>query len=376
MAETAKERPVQEFKVPAGLTGAAPPSASLGAEIAPVFKVGGGLNNLQKAAILLISISQEDPNLVSEIYRKLNKKYLRFVIQEVSRLNFVDHNTMARVIHEFYEVFIEKSQMFGGKQVAQNIVQNLFGEEDAQSYFFERGDQFKLLAEMPTRELFTMLSQEHPQFAALILSSIDSAKASETLELFSDKERVDLTKRMLNLEPPILPINELERGLEGYFSQREMQRMGETANIQRVATILDDIAENERIPIIRAIEAEFPSKVKQMKKMLFAFSDLRHLPDNYLQYILSEVRDMQLLATALKGIDRDLLEKLQANMSARMREMLTEEIELLGQDVEQNAVEQSRKTLVGYAKTFASERNISLSELVPQDAPASNGVTS
>ena len=377
MAEAAKAAAGEGLKIPASMFADVPGDTLVPPTTAERMnmKLPSRISNLQKAAILLITISQEDPKLVSEIYRKLNKKYLRFIIQEVSKLNFVDQRTNGEVIREFYDVFIEKTQLFGGKQVATDMIQNIFSEDDAQRFFFERKDRFKLLADLPVSELFLFLSEEHPQFTALVLSSIDAEKAGEIMALFNDKDRVDITKRMLNLEQPLMSVGDLERAIENHFSKREMASMGEQVNIQKVATILEDINETDRINIIHAIEAEYPSKVKKMKKLLFTFGDLRFLPDNYLQYILSEIRDIQVLATALKGSDKQLVEKLQVNMSARMRDMLSEEIELLSDEITAKNVEEARKMIVGFAKMFALERNMVLSDLLPEDTGVNNGVT-
>ena len=161
MAEAAQQN-TESFQIPANLMGgnspkdmAVPPTQ---AEMLSL-RIPSRLSNLQKAAVLLITISQEDPKLVSDIYRKLNKKYLRFIIQEVSKLNFVDQNTTAEVISEFYQVFIEKTQLFGGKQVANDIIENIFGEDDGQRMFYDRKDRFKVFHAFKIRTKFIRMLQ-------------------------------------------------------------------------------------------------------------------------------------------------------------------------------------------------------------------------
>ena len=91
------------------------------------------------------------------------------------------------------------------------------------------------------------------------------------------------------------------------------------------------------------MEEEDAESAAVIKGMLYLFEDLLQISDRSLQKILSEI-DSGSLATALKGVDEPIVEKVMSNLSKRARATLAEEIEFLGsvkqaeQEVAQKAV--------------------------------------
>ncbi len=77
---------------------------------------------------------------------------------------------------------------------------------------------------------------------------------------------------------------------------------------------------------------------------MFVFSDITMLEDRAIQLVLRGV-EMSSLATALKGADEEVKERILANLSERARENLVEEIDLLG-PVRMSTVEEARASVV------------------------------
>jgi flagellar motor switch protein FliG len=77
------------------------------------------------------------------------------------------------------------------------------------------------------------------------------------------------------------------------------------------------------------VRMDGPEIAEQVRNMMFVFNDLAKLTDRDLQVLLKEVEQKDLVV-ALKGADEELKSKVLDNMSERVRQFLTEEMEFLG----------------------------------------------
>src|SRR5690606_4609096 len=78
------------------------------------------------------------------------------------------------------------------------------------------------------------------------------------------------------------------------------------------------------------LEIEDTELAEEIKKRMFVFEDIVTLDPRAIQRFLREVENTQ-LAIALKGpVSEEVKNKIYANMSKRMAEMIKEEIEFMG----------------------------------------------
>jgi flagellar motor switch protein FliG len=88
-----------------------------------------------------------------------------------------------------------------------------------------------------------------------------------------------------------------------------------------------------------------PELAETVKNMMFVFEDIVQLDDRAVQQILKEV-DLKELATALKGVNNDVQNKVFRNMSERAVNMLKEDMDFMG-PVRLKVVEESQQKIVG-----------------------------
>ena len=97
-----------------------------------------------------------------------------------------------------------------------------------------------------------------------------------------------------------------------------------------------------------------------MGVLLFQFDDIMRVDDRGLQTILMEL-DMKTLAMALKGAAETVVSKVSSNISSRAREMLNEEMALLG-TIPSSRIQEARNKIVATLRQFEEEGKIMLSE--------------
>ena len=96
--------------------------------------------------------------------------------------------------------------------------------------------------------------------------------------------------------------------------------------------------------MIEAIQAEDAELGELIKDALFVFDNLLDVDDRGMQAILREVQ-ADTLATALKGADEEIREKIFKNMSKRAAEILRDDIASKG-PVRLSEVEQAQKEIL------------------------------
>ena len=77
------------------------------------------------------------------------------------------------------------------------------------------------------------------------------------------------------------------------------------------------------------MDAQDPEVAESVRNLMFTFADINKLTDRELQILLREV-DQKDLVVALKAAEDELKDKVLGNMSERVRQFISEEMEFLG----------------------------------------------
>jgi len=89
---------------------------------------------------------------------------------------------------------------------------------------------------------------------------------------------------------------------------------------------------------------------------IFSFDDIVLLDDRAIQKVLREIEEQE-LAKALKGVDREVQDKIFRNMSRRAAAMLQEDMEFMG-PVRIKDVDESQKKIVGVVRRLEKNGEI------------------
>jgi len=119
---------------------------------------------------------------------------------------------------------------------------------------------------------------------------------------------------------------------------------------QRVESILAQIS---------TVDAEL---AQQIENSMFVFEDLMRIDDRNFQILLRSI-DQKALASALKGADSKMLDKVMRNLSQRSAEMLREEIGARG-PMRVSEIDVAKREIVATAQRLAREGTI----ILPTDA--------
>ena len=95
-----------------------------------------------------------------------------------------------------------------------------------------------------------------------------------------------------------------------------------------------------------------------IEQKIFTFKDLVSCEDEDLALIITDIKNLKSLAFALKKCDDALSEKLKNNLSARQKEILTEEEKTMPEKIKDKDVANAHSEILGIAKKLAKSEKI------------------
>ena len=214
---------------------------------------------------------------------------------------------------------------------------------------------------MDVRSIAGLVSLEHPQIVAIILSLLDSDQAAEVIGLLPENMRSDILMRIATMEG-VHPsaIKELDDMMEKQLTGSESVKSSSVGGIDTAANIINFMEASlseEMMSVVTENDAELG---QQIQDRLFVFADLSAVDDRGIQTLLREVSTDQLLL-ALRGVNEDLREKIFGNMSKRAAEMLRDDLEA-APPVKLSEVELAQKEILVIAQDYLnlSQHNCSM----------------
>jgi flagellar motor switch protein FliG len=178
----------------------------------------------------------------------------------------------------------------------------------------------KALAGESTAARAVVLRYLSPKAAARVLSALDPAESLRVVQRLSSagaprREIVDLVASTLQAE------------LQRIAAQPEAPQPSE--RMRSIAEILKSADKDVGRMVLTELEAKDKPVAEAIRGMMFTWEDLGTLDRRAMQKVLSTV-DTGKLAMALKGGPAAVEANVLANLSARVRQMVAEERELLG----------------------------------------------
>ncbi|MCA9319413.1 MAG: hypothetical protein KDB53_01700, partial [Planctomycetes bacterium] len=229
----------------------------------------------------------------------------------------------ANVNETLNDIFVAKFGPGKGEQVLEEVRVNAQVESP-----------FKGLEGVPFADLERILSEEHIQVQAAVLANIGAELAAGVLSCMSDSRRTAMVERIATMKPP--PPRVL-RDIADMFIEKtsKLPRFerakagGPDPSIRTAADILNAAASEQNAHILEQLEEESPDLVQQIRETMFTFNDLAIIDKLSMQKILGGI-DTKMLALALKSCTPEVSDSIFSAVSARTKDMIIEEKELLG----------------------------------------------
>jgi len=322
------------------------------------------LTGTQKAALLLIQMGKAS---AARVMSQMSEQEIESLTAEIARLQSVDNETVAEVFSEFQRASQRKGLIVqGGYSYAQRLLEETLGREKAAEVLERLANRiqvqpFEFLMHADARQVVSLLNGEHPQTIALVLAHLRPEHASAIMAGFSPETQTIVARRialMAGASPAVVTLvsDQLKKKATNLITSQEMTSVGGVQPLVEIINRAD--AATEKL-MLEGLAQDDPELADQIRQMMFVFADITLLDDRAIQLIMRAV-DISTVATALKGADQPVKEKILRNMSERARENLLEEIDLMG-PVRMSMVEEARSQVVQVIRKLEETGEIMIS---------------
>lgn len=322
-----------------------------------------GMNGLDKAAILMLSLSEED---AAQIFRNLQPKQVqRLGIRMAEMANFTQD--MVNAVHKSFLASITKhsSIAVGSSDFIRNALVAALGEDKANNLVeqIEMGSGSRGLDSlkwMDARQVASIIQNEHPQIQTIVLSYLEPEQSALILSQFPEVVRLDLIMRIATLEE-VQPeaLRELNEIMEKQFAGAAGAQTAKIGGLKSAANIMNFLDSATETQLMDAIQAQDKEMGLQIQDLMFVFENLIEVDDRSIQTLLRDIPS-EMLLKALKASDDQLKMKFLRNMSSRAAASFREDLASMG-PLKLSDAEAAQKEILTIAHRLADDGAIMLS---------------
>lgn len=320
------------------------------------------LDGIEKAAILLLSLSEED---AAQILKFLEPKQVQVLGSAMAAMDDMTQNKISAVHKHFIDEIQNYSTIgFKSEEFVRRALVAALGEDKAahlldQILAGSGAKGLESLKWMDSKQVANIIRNEHPQIQTIVMSYLDPEQSAEILAQFPEKVRLDLLMRVANLEE-VQPaaLQELNEIMEKQFAGQAGAQAAKMGGLKSAANIMNYLDTNIEGQLMEAIREQDEEMSQQIQDLMFVFDNLIDVDDRGIQAILREVQQ-ETLMRAIKGADDSLRDKITNNMSKRAADMLIDDIEAMG-PVRLSEVETAQKEVLSIARRLADAGEVVL----------------
>lgn len=322
-----------------------------------------GMSGKEKAAILLIALG---PEKSAKIFSYLQDEEIEELTLEIANMRKVSPEEKETILEEFYQICLAQEFISeGGINYAKEVLEKAMGSQKALEIINKltaslQVRPFDFVRKADAAQLLNFVQNEHPQTLALILSYLSANQAATILGSLPQEKQADVAQRIAQMEatsPEV--IKEVELVLERKLSSMVTQDYSSTGGIQAIVDILNAVDRGTEKFIMETLEIQEADLAEEIRKRMFVFEDIINLDPVSVQRFIREVENSE-LAVALKGSTEEVKNMIFGNMSKRMAEMLSEDMEFMG-PVRVRDVEEAQQKIVNIIRKLEEAGEIVIS---------------
>ncbi|EAE6411662.1 flagellar motor switch protein FliG [Listeria monocytogenes] len=323
-----------------------------------------GISRREKAALIIWSLDEQIATEVVDLLPDASKQRLA---REMAKMKEMDGGAVEETTREFLgelellsggiaKLDREHLQRLFPDMTTEELNQLIYGVE-AESRIGETA--LDILREIDDVDsLFTIISDESPQTIAMIASYMKPEEASKLLALLPEEKMINTVIGIASLEQFDSEVMQnVSNLLRIKLDTMSNSSLNKTDGIKNVANILNNVTRGLERTIFEHLDAEQAELSERIKEKMFMFEDIILLDNMTLQQVLAEIQDNNKIARALKNEKEELKEKILSCVSKNRRDMITEELEVLG-PIRLSDVEQAQQDIANVVKNLEKDGKI------------------
>mgnify|MGYP000567762777 FL=1 len=326
------------------------------------------MSGAQRAAVALLSLDEE---VATAVLAKMADPDVRRLIEAVEQLDEVSAEVIASVLEDLERGIHSPLAVVrtGGSKYVRKLADAAFGAERAQKLFgvveTPTIDPLQLLRTARVNAIAQLLTEEHPQIAAVVLTQLPANVAAKVLGLMPADAQADLTARIAELEE--VPEHAVAEASESLVRALEMAGGLATSDARATfdglafsAAIVNELSSEAGDSLLNKI-AERDEKVStRIREAMFTFEDLLRIAARELGNLMRSVQS-ETLVTALQTATSELREHLLSSLSQRASATLRDDL-AAASPKRLSEVEAAQREVVEAAMKLAADGKLTMPE--------------
>lgn len=312
-----------------------------------------GLSGSERAAKLLLALG---PDQAAAILRELGEKEIEKLINDMARIRHITSDEKQAVLAEFNRTVEHiDPDVRGGPEKAREILALSLGEKKADEILsrvkaYEARTDFRFLEDIDPGVLASMLSMEHPQIAAVALSSIQPRAAAAVMKLLPAETQSEVATRIArSIQTNPEALDRVAKVLREKFERRSQETFSEAGGPSTLANILNHMDRGTEDQILGVLGTRAPDIIENVKDLLYTFEELIQLSPREMRLVVSKVNDDEILSSALRGAGEDIRRHFFNALSQNRAADVLEEMDRRGA-LSVREINEARQYILGVAR--------------------------
>ncbi len=315
----------------------------------------------RKVAILMLRLGVDK---AGPLLFGLKKHEVAAVAHELAALGSVELSVADSVLEEFRTDAMGTPPLpMADAELARHYLEEALGDRTAREILSHLDSTapsvpFQFLDRLAPELVAASLEEEQPQVIAMILSTLHVEYSGAVLDLLPEELVAEVGVRLGAIDKvPSEAMQAVEAGLEERLAPALEDRFitaGE--GVPTLVALLAELSKEATDNILAALDAADTELANEVRSQMFVFADMTLIDDRQMQTVLRGV-DSNSLPLALKGTSEDVRDKFLNNLSARARDDLKDEMELLG-SVRMADVAEAQATIIEVVRQLEASGEI------------------
>lgn len=294
---------------------------------------GPVLDGPQKAAIALLSLDEE---IATQVLSRMAEADVRKLVAAVEQLDEVGGEVIAGVLEDLERGITSPLAVVrtGGTKYVRKLADAAFGSDKAQKLFVAvtppPTNPLELLRTARVNALAQLLTEEHPQIAAVVMTQLPASVAAKVLALMPRDTAADLTGRLSELEE--VPEHAVTEASESLVRALELAGGLATSDAREAfdglafsAAIVNEMSSEAGDELLGKVAERDETIASRIREALFTFEDLSRIAARELGNLMRSVQS-ETLVTALQTATSELRDHLLSALSQRAAQTLRDDL--------------------------------------------------
>ena len=313
------------------------------------------MTSTEQAAIIVLLLGEQQ---ASDIIKYLNPREVQALGSAMMSVADIPQESVNAVLDDFVQTIKKQTNLgLGTNEYVETVFKRALGEDKASTVLGRilpgaSSKGLEILRWMDPRAITDMISGEHPQVIAIILSVLEYDIAADVLNFLPAEKRAEILQRVANLES-VQPsaMEELERIMKQQFSNNSSAKSSSFGGVKTAAKVMNFVKVDLESKIMGDLSAIDEDIMLKIQDSMFTFDNLSMVDNKAIQVLMRNV-DQDMLMVALKGAGEEVKEKFFDNMSQRARAMFVDDMESKG-PMRISDVEDAQKTIMRLARKLS-----------------------